>query len=216
MANITSRLTLAGLAILTVTGAVWLALASTDSDTAAVSAAPPAGAPATVSTPVEAGGAALDPRAAQALLNTPAVQAYQARLQFMVDYRRFMQEAAALSAEQRRRQAEALARQIDQREATAELALSEALLLQLGLAQVQGGDEETQKARAEQLLARYQALNQARETRAKVPDVRFSQYKSEEKRIVDEVLALDSIPDGLSRDQYLRQRLQEAREQAYR
>ena len=28
-------------------------------------------------------------------------------------------------------------------------------------------------------------------------------------------MALDSIPDGLSRDQYLRQRLQEAREQAY-
>ena len=48
----------------------------------------------------------------------------------------------------------------------------------------------------------------------KVPDARFSRYKSEEKRIVDEVMALDSIPDGLSRDQYLRQRLQEAREQA--
>ncbi|QKE65223.1 hypothetical protein HNE05_18295 [Aquipseudomonas campi] len=215
MANITSRLTLAGLAILIVTGAVWLGFASTDRNTAAVSAASPAGAPATVPAPGEASGAAVDPRAAQALLNTPAVQTYQARLQFMADYRRFMQEAAALSAEQRRRQAEALARQIDQREAAAELALSEALLLQLGLAQVQGGDEETQKAHAEQLLARYQMLSQAREARAKVPDARFSQYKSEEKRIVDEVLALDSIPDGLSRDQYLRQRLQEAREQAY-
>ena len=51
---------------------------------------------------------------------------------------------------------------------------------------------------------------------AKAPDARFSQYKSEEKRIVDEVLTLQTIPDGLSRDQYLRQRLQEAREQAYR
>lgn len=216
MANITSRLTLVGLAILTVTGAVWLGLASTDRDTAAVSAATPAGTSATVPAPGQASATAPDPRAAQALLDTPAVQAYQARLQFMADYRRFMQKAKALTDEQRRRQAEALARQIDQREAAAELALSEALLLQLGLAQVQGGDEEAQKARAEQLLARYQALSRQREAQAKAPDARFSRYKAEEAQIVSEVTAMSSIPDGLSRDQYLRQRLQEAREQAYR
>lgn len=216
MADITSRLTLAGLLTLTAGGAVWLALASTDSDTAAISAATLTGAPATVPAPGEASGTVLDPRAAQALLNTPAVQTYQARLQFMADYRRFMQEAAALSAEQRRRQAEALARQIDQREAAAELALSEALLLQLGLAQVQGGDEQTQKAQAEQLLARYQMLSQQRAAQGKAADARFSRYKAEEAQIVSEVTAMSSIPDGLSRDQYLRQRLQEAREQAYR
>ena len=44
----------------------------------------------------------------------------------------YVVQVAALSSQSR---AEALARQIDQREAAAELALSEALLLQLGLAQ---------------------------------------------------------------------------------
>lgn len=88
--------------------------------------------------------------------------------------------------------------------------------MQVGLVQAEGGDEAAQKARADALLARYQALSAEREAQAKAPDARFSRYKSEEKRIVDEVMALDSIPDGLSRDQYLRQRLQEAREQAYR
>lgn len=216
MAKKTARLTLAGLATLTAAGGLWIDLASKDSSTAAVSQATPAHTAAIVPAPGEASATAVDPRAAQALLNTPAVQTYQARLQFMADYRRFMQEAATLSAAQKQRQAEALARQIDQREAAAELALSEALLLQLGLAQVQGGDEAMQKARADQLLARYQALSQQRETRSKVSDAHFSRYKAEEAQIVSEVTAMQSIPDGLSRDQYLRQRLQEAREQAYR
>ena len=89
------------------------------------------------------------------------------------------------------------------------------MLLQIGLAQAEGGDEAAQKARADALVARYQALSQEREARNKTSDARFTRYKSDEKRIVEEVMALDSIPDGLSRDQYLRQRLQEAREQAY-
>src|SRR5690606_10349561 len=150
-----------------------------------------------------------------ALLGDTAVQGYQARLRFAADYRGFIAGASELDEAERRRRAAALAREIDRREAAGELALSEALLLQIGLAQAEGGDEAAQKARADALVARYQALSRSREEKARAPDARFSQYKSEEKRIVEEVMALDSIPDGLSRDQYLRQRLQEAREQAY-
>ena len=149
------------------------------------------------------------------LLQRPEVLDYQARLTFAGDYQIFIKSAAELSEEERRKRAAALAKEIDRREAAGELALSEALLMQVGLVQAEGGDEAAQKARADALLARYQALSAAREAQAKAPDARFSRYKSEEKRIVDEVMALDSIPDGLSRDQYLRQRLQEAREQAY-
>ena len=150
-----------------------------------------------------------------ALLQRPEVLDYQARLTFAGDYQIFIKSAAELSEEERRKRAAALAKEIDRREAAGELALSEALLMQVGLVQAEGGDEAAQKARADALLARYQALSAEREAQAKAPDARFSRYKSEEKRIVDEVMALDSIPDGLSRDQYLRQRLQEAREQAY-
>lgn len=196
--------TLAGLAI----GAgLWLGLAASQ-DTPAP--ATPVAAP-----PLPGGDALADAERREALLQSPAVRDYQARLGFASDYRSFIEGAATLGEEERRRRAAALAREIDQREAAGELALSEALLLQVGLAQAEGGDEAAQKARADALVARYQALSAKREAQAKAPDARHTRYKAEEQRIVEEVLALDSIPEGLSRDQYLRQRLQEAREQAY-
>jgi hypothetical protein len=65
-------------------------------------------------------------------------------------------------------------------------------------------------------VRRYQALSAEREARlAQRRDPNFERYKAEERRIVEDVLALQDIPDGLSRDQYLRQRLQEARERSY-
>lgn len=205
----TTRLLLAGLAFLGAAAGLWLGLPAADSGPAVQAPAAPAPAadPGVDTPPTRA--------AAQALADDPAVRSFQARLQFAADYRAFLQGAASLAEHERQRQAEALAREIDRREAARELALSEALLLQLGLVQALGGDEDSQKARADALVARYQALGKAREAGAEAPDARFSQYKSEEKRIVEEVMALQTIPDGLSRDQYLRQRLQEAREQAY-
>jgi hypothetical protein len=41
----------------------------------------------------------------------------------------------------------------------------------------------------------------------------FQLYKVREREIVAEVMALQSIPDGLSREEYLRRRLQAEREQ---
>lgn len=212
MTKITSRLLVAALAGLAAVGGLWLGLGGFGREADPV--------PAVATTPgpaadASAGAPPLDKNARQALLNDPAVQGYQARLQFAADYQGFITSAASLDQAQRQQRAAALAKEIDRREAAGELALSEALLLQVGLAQAEGGDEEAQKARADALVARYQALSAARAAKAKAPDPHFVQYKSEEKRIVDEVLSMHSIPDGLSRDQYLRQRLQEAREQAY-
>ena len=209
MSSQRQRLVLLGLTGLAIGGGLWLGLPATEQP-------PPA--PATVrqeAPPSSTPQADATQAGRRALLASPAVQDYQARQQFAADYQTFIQGAQALSAAERRRQAEALAREVERREAADELALSEALLLQLGLAQAEGGDEQAQKARAEQLVARYQAISQHREAQQQVPDARFQQYKRDEQRIVDEVLQMNSIPDGLSRDQYLRQRLQEAREQAY-
>ncbi len=50
---------------------------------------------------------------------------------------------------------------------------------------------------------------------AVAPSAELKRYQVDEKRIVEEVLSMDSIPDGLSRNEYLRQRLQQAREQHY-
>jgi hypothetical protein len=213
MAKITRWLPLTALAGLAIGGGLWLGLGGSAEEPGplppAADAALPDGAHS------QSAGSLADDVKRAALLQTPEVLDYQARLKFAGDYQIFIKGAAALSEEERRQRAAALAREIERREAAGELALSEALLMQVGLVQAEGGDEAAQKARADALLARYQALSAAREAQAKAPDVRFSRYKSEEKRIVDEVMALDSIPDGLSRDQYLRQRLQEAREQTY-
>ncbi|WP_323847338.1 hypothetical protein [Microbulbifer magnicolonia] len=43
----------------------------------------------------------------------------------------------------------------------------------------------------------------------------FAEYKAAEKRIVREVQEMSSFPDGMSRQEYLRKRLQEARQAAY-
>lgn len=61
-----------------------------------------------------------------------------------------------------------------------------------------------------------QSASAEREARlAQRRDPNFERYKADEQRIVEDLLALQDIPDGLSRDQYLRQRLQEARERSY-
>lgn len=213
MAKISRWLPLTALAGLAIGGGLWLGLAGPREEPAALPAT--ADAPRPGGTDAQIAGSLADDIKRAALLQRPEVLDYQARLTFVGDYQIFIKSAAELSEEERRKRAAALAKEIDRREAAGELALSEALLMQVGLVQAEGGDEAAQKARADALLARYQALSAEREAQAKAPDARFSRYKSEEKRIVDEVMALDSIPDGLSRDQYLRQRLQEAREQAY-
>ena len=46
-------------------------------------------------------------------------------------------------------------------------------------------------------------------------DPRMQRYKAREKTVVAEVMAMTIIPGGLTRDEYLRQRLQLERERAF-
>lgn len=154
-------------------------------------------------------------RAAAQVLDTPQGREFARRLGFQADYRAFLQQAPGLSVAEREARGAALQAEIERREAEGELALNEALLLQLGMAKVIYAEEAQQKAAVEQLMARYRQRSAEREA-LRQPDPHFAAYKQDEARIVAEVMALTSIPAGLSRDEYLRQRLQEAREQAYR
>lgn len=160
------------------------------------------------------GTAPTSPAQQQQLLLAPQIKEQEQRLLFHAAYRTFFADAHNLSESERNRQADALRADIERYEQRNELASSEALLLQLGLIQATVSDEATQKAQAAALMERYQARTTARQAMTQ-PDERFLRYKEDEKRIVSEVMAADSVPDGLSRDQYLRQRLQEARERAY-
>ncbi|MGA4473953.1 hypothetical protein ACPA2M_13345 [Ectopseudomonas chengduensis] len=150
------------------------------------------------------------------LLSRPEVQRQQRRLDFHQRYTGFIKHATELDSSSREAQAQTLSEGIDALERQGEVALSEALLLQIALIKAVSENEDEQKRRAEALIKRYQAISAEREVKlAQRSDPNFERYKAEERNIVEEVLGLQNIPDGLTRDQYLRQRLQEARERSY-
>lgn len=62
---------------------------------------------------------------------------------------------------------------------------------------------------------RRKAARSAAEYDPYVGEPGFARYKEAEKRIVEEVQQMTSFPDGLSKQEYLRKRLQKAREEAY-
>lgn len=75
-------------------------------------------------------------------------------------------------------------------------------------------DEQQQIEQIRALRERYEADAQRRNAQAaEQADPMFQLYKVRESQIVAEVMALQTIPDGLSRDEYLRRRLQAEREQ---
>jgi hypothetical protein len=92
------------------------------------------------------------------------------------------------------------------------------MLLRAAMIQAQTGSNEEQAQRLAALVQRYRqdaARREAAWTARLQGDPRMQRYKSREQDVVAEVMALDRIPAGLSRDEYLRHRLQEERERAW-
>lgn len=159
-------------------------------------------------------GAAATPPA-----DSPQARAWSERQAFEAQARRFFKEAASLGPVQRSEQARALTASIDRYEGSGGLSAGEALLLRSGLIKATIADPaqqaerladliESYRGRSDQRLAAYEAQHAS--------DPRFQDYKARERAIVAEVMALGEIPGGLTRDEYLRQRLQQARVSAYR
>lgn len=168
--------------------------------------------------PVEGNTTAPTPRT-DVLQATPQAQAWEERQAFEARARRFLQQASSLGAVERSEQARALAASIDHYESQGGLSAGESLLLRTGLIKATTTDELLQ---AEQIAALTDRYRQRADRRMQeyatqhAGDVRFQDYKTRERAIVAEVMALREIPGGLTRDEYLRQRLQQAREAAYR
>lgn len=161
-----------------------------------------------------AGAPAADP----ALASTPEARAYQDRLAFERQTRSFLHDAPNLDDKTRIKRAQALSREIDRREQARELSASEAVMMRIGLIHAAVQDEGQRISQSQEVIDRYR--KQASERQAafaakQKEDARFQAYKAAESRIVSEVLAMQSYPGGLSRDDYLRLRLQEARETIY-
>lgn len=155
----------------------------------------------------------------QNLLSTPQARSYQQRQQFQHDAREFFGSASRLGPAERERRAQALQREIDAYENARELSAGESMMLRVGLIQATVSDEARQKAMVQQLAQRYRADAQSREQRfaqEQRNDPRFQDYKQRERAVVAEVMGMSRFPGGLSRDDYLRQRLQAERERAYR
>lgn len=92
------------------------------------------------------------------------------------------------------------------------LVAMEALLLKLAMLKYTTNGEQEYKDKAQALIERYKAISDAKEQAwLNNPDPRFVDYKRREQDIVKEVMAMTVIPDGLSKDEYLRQQLEQAR-----
>ncbi|MBW8810376.1 MAG: hypothetical protein JF591_16505 [Lysobacter sp.] len=153
------------------------------------------------------------------LLATPKARDYQQRKQFQADAHDFFRKAASLGPAERERRAQTLRQDIERYENASELSAGESMLLRVGLIQATVADEAQQAAMVQQLAARYRADAQRREQQwieQQQHDPQFQAYKQRERVVVAEVLAMQQIPGGVTRDEYLRQRLQAERERVYR
>lgn len=174
--------------------------------------------------PVAQVAAQADPAAAptqarlRALENTPQAREWLGQQRFERDARDFVRDAAKLPTAERERRAQALETQIEAREQSGELSAGETVLLRAALIEAGSGSEAEQKARLAALAERYRADAARREAAfvaQQQADPRMQRYKAREKAVVAEVMAMTTIPGGLTRDEYLRERLQRERELAF-
>lgn len=174
----------------------------------ATSAASPFAAPAT----------AAQREQAERLRNSPQARAWRSRKQFEAEARAFVRDAPGLSAAERRARADRLEAEIRDRERAGELSAGESMLLRASMIQAQAGTTEEEAQRIAALVQRYREDAARRESAwiaQQRNDPRMQRYKTREQAVVAEVMAMDRIPGGLSRDAYLRRRLQEERERAW-
>jgi len=134
------------------------------------------------------------------------------RARFNERAREFFAQAPALPPDEARQRAETIAKELSRIEQAGGMSAGETFLLRAGLIRATEPDEQKQAAQLRALEERYEIETRRRSAQAQ-SDPMFQLYKVREGEIVAEVMAMQSIPDGLSRDEYLRRRLQAAREQ---
>lgn len=111
--------------------------------------------------------------------------------------------------------AEELLSDIDSKENGQHISHSEAIFLKLALMK-KILPQDRYVSYAEQLIEDHNALVKANEEAYKNrSDPQFTHYKQQEAQIAREVLQMQEFPDGLTREQYLRKRLDEVRRDVY-
>ena len=149
---------------------------------------------------------------------TPQAKEHRERERFEAEAKDFFARASSLRPVERSERAEALSRQIDHYEGLGGLSAGEAVLLRTALVKATVDDPARQAEEVAAIADRYRThadQRMAAFAAQQRSDPRFQAYKTREAQVVAEVMAMTSIPAGLTREQYLRQRLQEERERAY-
>jgi hypothetical protein len=203
-------------------GVAWLGWEREDEPTASarptrVASAPAAAAPAAAAQVVESRLPGPPPAPADTDVRAgDATRDYAERRDFEVRVQAFPAEAASLDAASRQREAQRLEADIDRYERARHLSAGEALLLRIELLRATITDPLEQADAITTLTERYRAQAERRmREHARQPAPALIAYQDRERAIVAEVMALETIPGGLDRDEYLRRRLQEEREYLY-
>ncbi|WP_421861295.1 hypothetical protein [Marinobacter salarius] len=148
----------------------------------------------------------------QALLDNPQTLELANRLDFEEELHTFFANAKSLSSEERAAEAAILEQRLAEYERVGQVSAAESLMVRIAMTKLTIEDEAAQKRALQGLIDQQNAAAQARkeEWLAK-PRPEFEAYKQQEKQIVQEVMAMDKVPAGMTRNEYLRQRLLEAR-----
>lgn len=142
---------------------------------------------------------------------------YEARLKFHERVRAYFTDPTSIPATQRRAHAEALEDEIIRYESRGELSADEARLLRFELVRTSVTDAAERDAQIAALRREYEEATQSRLAQWESQrDPNFEVYKVREAEIVAGVMQMTEIPGGLSRDEYLRQRLQQERDRLMR
>jgi hypothetical protein len=142
---------------------------------------------------------------------------YEARREFHQRVRAYFVDPSSMPEPQRRAQAEALEDDVIRYESRGELSADEAQLLRVELARTSVTDAAERDVLIANIRREYQEATQARLAQWESQrDPNFEVYKVREAEIVAGVMQMQQIPDGLSRDEYLRRRLQQERERLMR
>lgn len=140
--------------------------------------------------------------------------AYEAEFGLGARVRAFGETSASMTASEREREAEGMLAEITAGEAAGWLVAGQGDFLRLAVAKARHPGDPAALAAA---AAEIEAASAARGARTAPVDhgPAFAAYKAREAEIIAEVQGRTSFPGGMSRSDYLRERLEEARIEAY-
>jgi hypothetical protein len=203
------RLSLSAAAALVVASGMWLALR--DGPRGGVPPAPP---PHASALPDLSLGVAPDADAEPEIPSGPELDRYRETIAFRDAVRAFFDGYRDLAPSERAARAAQIEQLLAARERDGRVLPQEALVLRLGLLRATVDDPAVLESESRRVLEDYRAAAE-RAAASRAPDPRDAEYQARQAQVAREVMALEEIPGGVAREEYLRERLRELRIEVY-